>query len=140
MRLGYSLALGLTLLIVSAVAIVHAAQEPQLAANDPVILSDTHGYDFTSYLNQLTQRVRTKWYSSIPDVARLGQKGKVVVIFTIPRDGGVQNVRVVAGSGTESLDRAATNAVQSAGPFSGLPADFVDNHIDVQFAFLYNQR
>jgi TonB family protein len=119
---------------------MHAAQEPQLSANDPIILSDTHGYDFTQYLNQLTQRVRTKWYSSIPDVARQGQKGRVVVIFTIPRDGGVQNVRIVAGSGTESLDRAATNAVQSVSPVQMLPADFNDNQIVVQFAFSYNQR
>ena len=31
------------------------------------------------------------------------------------------------------------NAVQSASPFSALP-EFRDNHIDLEFAFKYNQR
>ena len=117
-----------------------AAQSPNLGVNDPVILSDTHGYDFGPYLNQLTNKVRAKWYGDIPNAAKQGQKGRVVLIFTVLRNGAIQNLRIAANSGTQSLDQAATNAVQSAGPFSGLPADFVDNHIDVQFAFLYNQR
>src|SRR6266571_7452968 len=118
----------------------HAAQNPQLSVNDPIILSDTHGYNFEKYLGQLTQEVRTKWYSGMPDSARQGQKGRVVLIFTVLRDGRIQDLRIVSGSGTESLDRAAATAVQSASPFPQLPADFTDNRIVVQFAFLNNQR
>ena len=118
----------------------HAMQNPQLSANDPVILSDTHGYNFEKYLDGLTQQVRTKWFSGMPDSARQGQKGRVVITFTVVRDGTIQDLRIVAASGTESLDQAATAAVQSASPFSQLPADFSDNRIVVQFAFSYNQR
>jgi TonB family protein len=117
-----------------------AAQNPQLSVNDPIILSDTHGYNFEKYLGQLTQEVRTKWYSGMPDSARQGQKGRVVIIFTVVRDGASQDVRIVAGSGTESVDQAATSAVRAASPFPQLPADFTDDRIVVQFAFLYNQR
>jgi TonB family protein len=119
---------------------VAATQNPQLSVNDPIILSDTHGYNFEKYLGQLTQEVRTKWYSGVPDSARQGQKGRVVLIFTVLRDGTSQGVRIVAGSGTESLDQAATAAVQSASPLPQLPADFSDDRIVVQFAFLYNLR
>jgi len=118
----------------------HAAQNPQLSVNDPIILSDTHGYNFEPYMNDVTQRVRMKWYSEIPDAARQGQKGRVVLIFTVVRDGTIQDLRIVASSGTESLDQAATAAVQSASPLTQLPAGFSDNRIVVQFAFLYNQR
>ncbi len=118
----------------------HAAQNPQLSVNDPIILSDTHGYNFEKYLEELTQEVRTKWYSGMPDSARQGQKGRVVLIFTVLRDGTSQDLRIVSGSGTESLDQAAATAVQSASPFPQLPGDFSDNRIVVQFTFLYNQR
>jgi TonB family protein len=115
-------------------------QNPQLSANDPIIISDTHGFNFTNYLKLLTDQVRAKWYATMPDAARQGQKGRVVVVFTVSRDGTASNSRIVAGPGTQSLDEAATAAIQSAGPFPQLPADFNDNQIVVQFAFLYNQR
>jgi len=115
-------------------------QDPQLSVNDPIILSDTHGYNLEKYLNEVAQQVRTRWYSGMPDAARHGQKGRVVLIFTVLRDGTTQDLRVVSGSGTESLDQAAVAAVQSASPFSQLPGDFPDNRIVVQFSFFYNQR
>jgi TonB family protein len=116
------------------------AQNPQLSANDPIILSDTHGYDFTDYLKQLTNQVRVKWYAGMPDSARQGQKGRVVVVFTVLRDGAIQNLRIVSTSGTQSMDEAANTAIRSTSPFAQLPADFSDSQIVVQFAFLYNQR
>ncbi len=114
-----------------------AAQNPQVSVNDPIILSDTHGYNFEKYLDAMTAKVRTAWYSSMPDAALRGEKGRVVVIFTILRDGTVQDLRI---SGTESMDQAAVAVVRSASPFSKLPADFSDNRIIVQLAFMYNQR
>jgi TonB family protein len=130
----------IALIIATLLATTARAQTPQLSVNDPIILSDTHGYDFTNYLDQLVNKVRTKWYSAMPDSARQGQKGRAVLIFTVFRDGTIQNLRIVSGSETQSLDEAASSAVQSASPFGQLPADFSDNQIVVQFAFLYNQR
>jgi TonB family protein len=141
MALRRALILALTfLMMASAVATIRAAQEPQTSMDVPLILSDMHGYDFGAYMNVLTNRIRAKWYEAMPDTARQGQKGRVVLIFTVLRNGAIQNLRIVASSGTQSLDEAATNAVQSASPFSALPEEFRDNHIDLQLAFRYNQR
>jgi TonB family protein len=136
MKLRCPLILALTFLtMASAVAGIHAAQKPQASVNDPIILSDTHGYNFTPYLNQLTNKVRFKWYSAIPDEAAWqGQKGRVVLIFTVLRNGAIQNLHIVANSGTQSLDQAATTAVQSASPFAQLPTGFSGDQIVVQFA------
>jgi TonB family protein len=117
-----------------------SAQNTQLSANDPIILSDTHGYDFTNYLKLMADQIRAKWYAGMPDAARQGQKGRVVVVFTVLRDGTAPDLRIVAESGTRSLDEAATAAIQSASPFPQLPAAFNDNQIVVQFAFVYNQK
>ena len=105
-----------------------------------VIISDTHGYNFEPYMMQLTDQLRAKWYSVIPDSARQGQKGRVVVVFSVLRDGTVQDVRIVTGSGTESFDKASNVAVAASSPFYKLPADFSDDRIVVQATFLYNTR
>ena len=85
-------------------------------------------------------KVRTTWYENMPDAALRGEKGRVVVIFTVLRNGTVQDLHIVSRSGTESLDQAAVAVVRSASPFAQLPADFSANRIIVQFSFLYNLR
>ena len=108
---------------------------------DPTILSDTRGYDFGPYMNQVVNRVRVNWYSLIPEAARLRQsRGRVVLIFTITQIGDVTDLRIVADSGTLPLDRAATAAITASNPFPRLPDDFEDDHIVLQFTFLYNMN
>ena len=114
---------------------------PDFTTEDPTILSDTRGYDFGPYMNQVVNRVRVNWYSLIPEAARLRQnRGRVVLIFTITESGDVTELRIVADSGTLSLDRAATAAITASNPFPRLPDDFEDNQIVLQFTFLYNMN
>ena len=117
-----------------------AQEDPNFSTEEPTILSDTKGYDFGPYMNQVVNRVRVNWYSLIPEVARLGKKGRVVIIFTIAENGGVQDLRLVANSGTDPLDRAATGAITASNPFQRLPAGFDGDHLVLQFTFLYNIR
>jgi len=114
-----------------------SAQNP----NDPIILSDTHGYNFESYMKEITDRVRRSWYSAMPDSARKGQMGRAVVVFTILRDGTIQDIKLTTDSGAESLNQASIAAIESYRPFPSLPEDFRDDsRIVVQFTFLYNMR
>lgn len=116
-------------------------EDPNFSTEEPTILSDTRGYDFGPYMNQVVNRVRINWYSLIPEIARIGQKkGRVVIIFTIVENGTIQDIRLVANSGTEPLDRAALGAITASNPFAKLPSNFDGNHIVLQFTFLYNIR
>jgi TonB family protein len=114
--------------------------DPNFSTEDPTILSDTKGYDFGPYMNQVVNRVRYNWYSLIPEIARLGKRGKVVIIFTITQNGIIDNPHIVANSGTEPLDRAAYGSITASNPFAKLPAGFDGDHLDLQFTFLYNIR
>jgi TonB family protein len=114
--------------------------DPNFSTEEPTILSDTKGYDFGPYMNQVVNRVRYNWYSLIPEIARLGKKGKVVVIFTITQNGTIENAHIAANSGTDPLDRAAFGAITASNPFARLPAGFDGDHLDLQFTFLYNIR
>ena len=115
-------------------------EEPNFSTEEPTILSDTRGYDFGPYMNQVVNRVRVNWYSLIPEIARLGKKGRVVITFNITQNGTVQDVQLRANSGTDPLDRAALGAITASNPFARLPAGFDGDHLLLQFTFLYNIR
>ena len=115
-------------------------EEPNFSTEEPTILSDTRGYDFGPYMNQVVNRVRYNWYSLIPEIARLGKKGRVVIIFTITQNGSIQGENIVANSGTDPLDRAAFGSITASNPFPKLPAGFDGDHLVLQFTFLYNIR
>ena len=113
---------------------------PNFSTEEPTILSDTRGYDFGPYMNQVINRVRVNWYSLIPEAARLGRRGRVVIIFTIRSSGGVEDMRIVANSGADPLDRSAAASIQASNPFPPLPNDFDSDHIVLQFTFMYNME
>lgn len=102
------------------------------------LLSDPMGVDFRPYLIQILAIVRRNWYAVIPEVARLGRQGKVVIQFAINRDGSVPKLVIVSPSGTEALDRAAVAGISASNPFPPLPADYRGLQIRLQFTFLYN--
>jgi TonB family protein len=114
--------------------------DPNFSTEEPTILSDTRGYDFGPYMNGVVNRVRINWYSLIPEVARLGRKGRVVIIFKITQNGTIEDVQLVANSGTDPLDRAALGAITASNPFARLPANFSGDSLVLQFTFLYNIR
>src|SRR5215831_14581015 len=115
-------------------------EDPDFSTEEPKILSDTHGYDFGPYMNQVVNRVRQNWYTLIPEIARLGKRGKVVLIFTITKNGTIANLRHAADSGSQPLDKAAEGSITLSNPFAQLPNTFEGDHLDLQFTFLYNIR
>jgi TonB family protein len=94
--------------------------------------------DFGPYLARVVWAVRRNWYSMIPVSARLGQKGRVAIVFEIRRDGSVPELRLVASSGADPLDRAALGAIRASNPFPPLPEEFTGPSLVLQFIFLYN--
>jgi TonB family protein len=112
--------------------------EPNFSTEGPIILSDTRGVDFGPYLARVVYIVRRNWYSVIPESARLGEKGRVGIVFEILKDGSVPQLRLVASSGADPLDRAALAGIHASIPFPPLPEEFTGNHLVLQFIFLYN--
>jgi len=112
--------------------------QPNFSTEGPIILSDTRGVDFGPYLSRIVYIVRRNWYSVIPESARLGEKGRVGIIFEILKDGSVPQLRLVASSGSDPLDRAALAGIHASIPFPPLPEEFTGNHLVLQFIFLYN--
>jgi TonB family protein len=106
------------------------------------ILTPTEGVDFTNYVARMLASVRRNWYAVIPESARLGERGVVVLDFAVQRNGSVpmSYPELMRTSGREPLDRAAISAIRASNPFEPLPPAFSGPEVRFRFIFLYNMR
>lgn len=102
------------------------------------LLSDPMGADFRPYLLQVLQTVRRNWWAVMPESAKLGRKGTVLLQFAVAKDGTVTKVVVANSSNIDPLDRAAIASISMSNPFAPLPPDFRGNVIRLQLTFAYN--
>jgi TonB family protein len=114
---------------------------PSYLGGNLEMLTPTDGVDFTDYFQRLLAAVKRNWYAVIPESARLGDQGTVVIQFHIEQDGSVPNGEpdLTRTSGKEPLDRAAMAAIRASNPFEPLPPAFKRPDIEVRFTFLYNE-
>lgn len=89
--------------------------------------------DFGPYMRDLQQRIKRNW-----DPPKGEESRRVVLLFTIARDGRLLGVSVSKSSGLQSADRAALNAVKLTAPFRPLPPEYREKSVDIQFTFDYN--
>ena len=104
------------------------------------MLTPTEGVDFTTYMARVLASVKRNWYAVMPESARLGDRGKVVLQFRIMRNGVVPDAEpvMIGSSGKEPLDRAAASSIRASTPFEPLPPAFSGPYIELRFIFLYN--
>jgi TonB family protein len=104
------------------------------------MLTPTEGVDFSNYIARVLASVKRNWFAVMPESARLGDRGKVVLQFRIMRNGVVPDAEpVMMGSSTkEPLDRAAISSIRASTPFEPLPSAFSGPFIELRFIFLYN--
>ena len=90
------------------------------------MLTPTEGVDFSTYIARVLASVKRNWYAVMPESARLGDQGKVVLQFRIMRNGVVPDAEpvMVGSSGKEPLDRAAHSSIRASTPFEPLPSAF----------------
>jgi len=100
-------------------------------------LFDTKGFPLGDYASAIIERVKGHWL--IPSNLR-NSKGRTTVIFYIAKNGNYTDARIVASSGSNSLDLAALNAIIGSNPFPPLPTGFPGNQVGAKFVFSYNER
>jgi TonB family protein len=115
-------------------------RKPTAAMGPMDILSDTMGVDFGPYLERVLHDVKVNWYNLIPESARapLMKKGDLSIEFAIMKDGRVQGMTLVRGSGDVALDRGAWGGITASNPFPPLPSEFGGQYLALRFHFFYN--
>lgn len=100
--------------------------------------SDPMGVDFKPYLQQVLQSVKRNWFAVMPESARLGQRGQVVLIFGVNKEGKITKIVFSTESGAQPLDRAAVAALSASDPLPRLPPEYKGATVALQFTFQYN--
>lgn len=98
---------------------------------------DTTWYDWGPYAAEMVRRIRMNW--DIPELARLGWKGKLTIRFFILADGTVADATIVRRSGVPPFDFAALQAILKSSKFRPLPSELSDRE-GVTVTFFYNIR
>ncbi|MBN2199765.1 MAG: TonB C-terminal domain-containing protein [Candidatus Aminicenantes bacterium] len=95
-------------------------------------------FPYTYYLQIITDRVSSNWFTSLVDP---GVKGdfQSVVYFQIFRDGRISDVRIHESSGLRSLDQSAVRSVQRSSPFPPLPRDYDKDSLGIFLIFEHSR-
>jgi TonB family protein len=99
---------------------------------------DTTWYDWGPYAAEMVRRIKLHW--DVPDIARIGIKGKVTIRFYILADGRVEGATILSRSGVPPFDYAALQAIVTSSPFRPLPKDLGSEREGVTVTFFYNIR
>ncbi len=117
---------------------INQTPAPGSVGSNLQLLSDPRGVDFKPYLIQVLAAVRRNWMAIIPESAHMGRRGRVLIQFSIDRQGSVPKLVIADASGTEAYDRAAVAGISASNPFPPLPAEYKGDQIRLQLAFSYN--
>jgi TonB family protein len=99
---------------------------------------DTTWYDWGAYADEMVRRIKLHW--EIPELARLGWKGRLTIRFFIRGDGRVEGAKILSVSGVPPFDFAALQAILTSSPFRPLPKDLGSDKEGVNVTFFYNIR
>jgi TonB family protein len=99
---------------------------------------DTKWFDWGPYAAEMVRRIKRNW--RIPDLARVGMKGIVVVRFYILADGSVVEERVVKSSEIPPFDNSSFQAIAGTNPLPPLPKQLGSTREGVTVSFYYNIR
>jgi len=96
------------------------------------------GSRFSWYVEAVQRRVSGNWLQMSID-PRLAYAPRVVVTFTILRDGSIANVQITQSSNNYSVDSSAVRAVQNSSPLMRLPPEYSGSSVNCEFWFDYHR-
>jgi len=102
---------------------------------EPIPL-DTPDPRYQDYFMKVRERIRANWVYP-REAGDRGVEGQLLIEFHIGKDGRLEYIELVAGSGTLVLDQAALNAVKLAQPFPPVPDAISKGAVAVNGQFRY---
>ena len=103
---------------------------------DTVDLNTTE-FKYLSYFLKLKRQIEAVW--NYPELSRIrGEQGELFMVFTIRRDGYLEDINLIDSSGFSRLDDEALRAVRAASPFSPFPQSWELDRLNIRAIFRYS--
>lgn len=101
---------------------------------------NTVEFRYFSYFAKLKEKIEQVW--NYPEASRLnGEQGSLFLVFTIRRDGSLEDVKLINPSGYARLDDEAIRAIRIASPFSPFPKSWGGlERLNIRAEFRYEIR
>jgi TonB family protein len=95
-------------------------------------------FPYTYYLNIITDRVSSNWFSSLVDPGVSGSF-QTVIYFRIEKSGQVSDIKIEQSSGVTPLDLSAVRAIKASAPFPPLPREYEDAYLGIHLIFEHSK-
>lgn len=110
-------------------------QRPNIENGDELLLNMKQDKLF-SFFNRFKKGIYSVW--NYPEESiRKRQQGVSLLKITINKDGTIDDVELVSGSGFERLDREAIAAIFKGQPYGALPDSYEDDQLTIHAYFEY---
>ena len=96
------------------------------------------GSRFSWYVEAVQRRISSNWLQSTVDPS-VAYAPRVIVTFTILRDGTITNIQITHPSNNSSVDNSAIRAVQASSPLDRLPSAYSGSEVNVEFWFDFHR-
>ncbi len=104
---------------------------PETAETQDTISLDTRDKRYVSYARVIRDGIARHW--KYPPEARENLiEGKLMVLFSLGRNGDLQAVRILTSSGYTILDDEAVRAIRAAAPFPSFPGHITVNRLNIK--------
>ena len=110
-------------------------QPPPVLDQDTISL-DTKDERYVTYSRLIKERIGSRWRYPSEALERLIE-GKLMVIFSLTRNGDVVQIRLMKDSGHEILDKEAIRAITAAAPFPPFPEHITVRRLNIKASFDY---
>jgi TonB family protein len=97
------------------------------------VVSKFKGPDVKGYMIDLFARIRSQRAFAQATKSQVDKPGKLIVEFSILRDGTLQYTKLIQTSGDPSIDQALIDAIQSAAPFQPLSPEAKDKPLKLRW-------
>ena len=104
--------------------------------NEETISLNTQDKRYSSYAKAIKEQLMRHW--SYPQQAWENLiEGKVLVLFTLTREGGLKGIRILGSPAYEILSKEAARTIQAAAPFPPFPGSVTVSRLHIRANFVY---
>jgi TonB family protein len=109
---------------------------PPSQESQETISLDTTDRRYVDYARIIKERILAQW--KYPKEARENLvEGKLLVLFSLNKQGNMTEIKVTESSGHDILDREAARAISSASPFPPFPEHVTVSRLNIKASFDY---
>ena len=118
--------------------IARIEEEEKLSPDDKqhTISLDTEDKRYVAYAKIIKERIGQRWRYPPEAIERL-LEGRLMVFFSLTREGNMIRIKIIQNSGHEILDEEALRAVRTASPFPPFPEHIRVSRLNIKATFDY---